>query len=262
MKTGTKRKASNRPDPDRVIAEKDELIHKLSAALEKAEYEKAQIYKQLNMRLEKYQRLFINSLVSIVSALEGKVDFLAGHSSRVSEFSLIVARELGAGPQELLQDIRLAALLHDIGKVGIPEHILCKAGPLTQLERQIVEEHPKKGADLLLDIGYLENVSAAILHHHERWDGSGYPDGLQGEQIPLISRIIGACEAYDCMVSYRPYRRKMLPAAAVQEIVDGGGKQFDPQVAAAISRCFQSGMLTSVTSRHLSEAAQSDYFFA
>src|SRR5581483_3040757 len=120
--------------------------------------------------------------------------------------------------------------LHDIGKVGIPEHILCKVGPLSAEEWNVMRAHPAIGAQIVAPIRFLGNAALVIRHHHERFDGSGYPDGLRGSDIPLAARIFAVADAFDAMTSDRPYRRALSVERAIEEICDGGGSQFDPDV--------------------------------
>ena len=126
--------------------------------------------------------------------------------------------------------IALAGLLHDIGKIGIPESILDKPGKLTKEEYEIVKRHPEIGAEILSSIRQFEEVVPAIRHHHERYDGRGYPDGLKGEEIPVMARIIAVADAFDAMLSKRPYRDALSLNSAVKELQRNKGSQFDPQI--------------------------------
>jgi len=144
-----------------------------------------------------------------------------------------VGRTLGLAPAQV-GDVRAAALLHDIGKVGIPDAILNKPGPLTRDERAVMAEHPVIGERILRGIGGFAPVARIVRHEHESWDGSGYPDGLAGEQIPAGSRIILACDAYHAMTSDRPYRARMTHADAFAELYRCAGRQFDPEVTESL----------------------------
>jgi diguanylate cyclase (GGDEF)-like protein len=170
--------------------------------------------------------------LSAASALAGAVDardaYVAGHSERVGELAAACASRFPL-PQEQVDLIRLAARLHDVGKVGIPEEILAKRGPLNSTEREVVERHSQIGFGMLEPLG-VEPVSSWVLHHHEHWDGCGYPDNLAGEQIPIASRIILVADAYDAMLSDRSYRPSMSPEAAAEELQRCAGTQFDPVV--------------------------------
>lgn len=152
-----------------------------------------------------------------------------GHSDRVVELTLSIARAMGF-PEEELQYIRWGALLHDLGKMGIPDHILSKPGALTDEERAIIKLHPQYGYDLLKDIQYL-SLSLDIPHyHHERWDGTGYPFGIAGEEIPLTARIFAVVDVWDAMTSERPYHPPLTTEETIKYILTESGRHFDPVV--------------------------------
>jgi len=150
-----------------------------------------------------------------------------------------VALALGLS-REQVEDIRSAALLHDIGKVGIPDAILNKPGPLTDEEREVMAEHPLIGERILRSIGGFSSVASIVRHEHESFDGSGYPDGIGGDAIPIGSRIILACDAYHAMTSDRPYRMRMSHQDAFTELRRCAGQQFDPDVTGALIAYFYS----------------------
>jgi hypothetical protein len=156
-----------------------------------------------------------------------------GHTARVEALALRLGRKLRlAGPE--LQDLRIAALLHDLGKIGISDMILHKPGPLTPTEWRAVRQHPEAGARLLAAHGLLQGAVPLIRHHHERFDGTGYPSGLPGEQIPLGARIIAVADSFTTMVDGRPYRLPLSPEAAMAELQACAGSQFDPQIVALL----------------------------
>ncbi|HZV82756.1 MAG TPA: HD-GYP domain-containing protein, partial [Geobacteraceae bacterium] len=163
------------------------------------------------------------------SAIDAKDPYTYGHSRRVAQISEAICRELGM-PGEEIQSIELAALLHDIGKIGTPEHILQKPGRLRPKEMEIIKEHPQQGAHILSTIDELQEVMAWIRHHHERYDGRGYPDKSMAEEIPLPARIIAIADSYDAMTSDRPYRKAMNPIKVMDIMDDLSGSQFDPYV--------------------------------
>ena len=189
-----------------------------------------------NARL--YSELKNNSL-SAVSALaqsmEARDSFTAGHSERVAEHSVRIAEQMGLSDESrnLLQS---AAQLHDIGKIGISEIILCKPDSLDTGEKLVVRTHPEVGERIVHSLGFLDKAGTIVRHHHEHWDGSGYPDGLRGEEIPFITRIMSMADAYDAMTCERPYRAARTPEEAVREIEDCSGAQFDPQMVEAFKR--------------------------
>ncbi len=138
--------------------------------------------------------------------------------------------------EETLEVLVLGALLHDLGKLGVPEAVLEKSGPLTQQEWEVIKRHPDMGARMIEQIWCLRRVAPVIRHHHERYDGSGYPDGLKAEEIPLSARIVAAADAYDAMVGGRIYRGSRSPTEAIVELMSSAGSQFDAEVAAALRR--------------------------
>src|SRR5215211_1262545 len=165
----------------------------------------------------------------LVRMVEAHDRYTGGHSESVVEWSCAVGERLELGLPDLLE-LEVGALLHDLGKVRVPGAVLRKPLPLSQLEGRIVNRHPAWGAELLASMPGLEPVATVVRFHHERWDGRGYPHRLRGERIPLASRIIAVCDAYDAMISDRPYRAALPPALAVSELTAGAGTQFDPAV--------------------------------
>jgi diguanylate cyclase (GGDEF)-like protein/putative nucleotidyltransferase with HDIG domain len=173
------------------------------------------------------QRLYRESLASLANALELKDRYTSSHAQEVVELSLLLARRLGLTTEEL-RAVELGALLHDIGKIRIPESILTKPEPLTEEEWRLMRQHTEAGEAILAPIGSLRDVLPIVRSSHERWDGNGYPDGLRGERIPLGARIVSVCDAFRAMVERRPYRPALSPAEAVRELRERSGTQFDP----------------------------------
>jgi putative nucleotidyltransferase with HDIG domain len=170
---------------------------------------------------------------ALVSSIDAKDPYTCGHSERVAITCREVARRMNLSDREV-ECAYMAGLLHDIGKIGTPEHILRKEGRLEPEERQIVQRHPVIGGHILEGIKRMEPIREAILHHHERLDGSGYPDGLRGDQVPLLARVVGLADAFDAMTSNRPYR-PMLPFEHVKhEIERNVGTQFDVRAVDAL----------------------------
>ena len=171
--------------------------------------------------------------LSIIYALAATVDakdhYTYGHSRKVSEYSVAMAEALGL-PEDKIATIRAASLLHDIGKVGIPDSILSKEGPLTDEEWEPVKAHPQLGVEILRHIIDLANCLPAILHHHERYDGKGYPSGLKSDNIPIEGRILAIADAYDAMISPRSYREQLSSQEALNELKRCAGTQFDPEL--------------------------------
>lgn len=166
---------------------------------------------------------------AFVKAIELKDGYTRGHAERVSDLSVLVAERMGLSYEDR-QLIRYGAILHDVGKIGVSLGILCKAGPLEDDERAEMQQHPDIGAEMLADIDFLQPALAIVRHHHERMDGYGYPTGLTGDAIPLLTRVVTAVDAFDAMTSTRSYRRALSVQAALQELVEHAGTQFDEEV--------------------------------
>ncbi|MCM8782461.1 MAG: HD domain-containing protein [Candidatus Omnitrophica bacterium] len=208
----------------------------------------AQLFKELEGELVKKQRLFIHTTVALATAIDAKDHYTHGHTARVTTLSLELARKLFQNDKnsinkEFLEQLHVAALLHDIGKIGISETILNKGGALTNDERKKIEEHPLIGATILQPIKELGDSILGVKYHHEKYDGSGYPEGLKGERIPLIAAIIAVADAFDAMTIDRPYRHSMFKAEAVEEIKRVSGTQFNPLICNALVELYQDGKL-------------------
>ena len=184
-------------------------------------------------QLEEQQLSFRNSLICAFNQLLDLKDLNTGvHSTRLAEWALRVARKMEI-PEERSYQVEVAALLHDIGKIGVPDAILKKNGPLTPDERALINRHPEYSWSILRLLPGLEEASLYALHHHEAIDGKGYPAGLKGSDIPLVSRIICVIDAYDAMVSNRCYRQGLPHEEAVRRLLQASATQFDAQVVQA-----------------------------
>jgi len=175
------------------------------------------------------ERTFLETVEALANALEANDEYTSSHARWITDLSLKVGQELGLDMPSLKR-LELGALFHDIGKIGIPETILSKPGPLTDEERAIVETHPELGERIIAPIDRLEEVRPIVRHCHERYDGAGYPDRLGGEDIPIESRIILVCDAYHAMTTDRPYRKRLPDEEALRRLREAAGTQFDPRV--------------------------------
>jgi len=184
--------------------------------------ENARLYRQL-------EEAFRETIEGLVFALEAKDRFTRGHSERVSQYAKIIAEGMGL-PEEEVEKISQAARLHDIGKIGIKMEALLKEGKLTPEEYKMFQTHPEIGKRILEPIGFLQDIVPLIYHHHERYDGTGYPERKKGEEIPLGARILAVADSYDVMTSDRPYRKALSVEEAVEELRRNRGTQFDPHV--------------------------------
>ncbi len=184
---------------------------------------------ELSGALTELENLSVGTIRALADALDAKCDYTAGHSLRVSRIAVLIGRQMGL-PEDTLRDIELGGILHDIGKIGVPESILWKPDKLTAEERSIMSRHPVKSAEIIGDLKGLVRAREYVKHHHEFFDGSGYPDGLVGDNIPIGARIILVSDAYDAMTTDRPYRKAIGHVRAIEELRKLAGTQFDPVV--------------------------------
>jgi len=181
---------------------------------------------------EDLQSTYLQTVKALAEAVEAKDPYTRGHSDRVTKYALAIGRKLGLDEEEL-KILEHAAALHDVGKIGVPDSILSKPDKLTPAEYELVKRHAEMGERILKPVRSFDKVCQIVRHHHESFDGSGYPDGLAGEEIPLLARILAVADAYDAMTSDRPYRAAFSPDEARRRIEEGKGKQFDPRVCDA-----------------------------
>ncbi len=181
---------------------------------------------------EDMDAMFLGTLEAITSSIDAKDRYTCGHSRRVAQLSQQLASAVGLD-EETVRRVHVAGLVHDVGKIGVPESVLCKPGRLTDEEFALVKQHPEIGHRILKDIPQLRDVLPGVLHHHERWDGEGYPSGLAGESIPLFARLIALADSFDAMSSTRTYRSARDRSWVLSEIVRCSGKQFDPSLVSA-----------------------------
>jgi diguanylate cyclase (GGDEF)-like protein len=178
------------------------------------------------------QRSSFDVLTGLVEAVDTKDRYTKQHSEDVARYAVFLADQLGLGPEER-QSIELAGLLHDVGKIGVPGTILRKPGPLSADEYDAIKQHPALGDAIVRDLPNVEAVKAGVRHHHERWDGTGYIDGLAGEDIPLIARIVSVADAFSAMTTTRPYRKALTVAEALHRLREASGTQLDPRLVTA-----------------------------
>lgn len=188
------------------------------------------------------QQMTFQTIMTIVNTIDAKDQYTKGHSQRVSDYSAALAKELGL-PHEQVERIRYIALLHDIGKIGVPDNILNKPGRLTNEEFSLMKMHTIVGGEILKDIESVKDLDVGAKYHHERYDGRGYPEGLKGEEIPYIARLICVADAYDAMASNRIYRKHLTEETILQEIERCSGTQFDPAMAEAFLKLVKENRL-------------------
>jgi HD-GYP domain-containing protein (c-di-GMP phosphodiesterase class II) len=188
------------------------------------------IFVENRMLYEDMQAMFLGTLHALTSAIDAKDSYTHGHTERVANLTHMLAEQAGFD-SETVERVYISGLLHDVGKIGVPESVLCKPGKLTDDEFDLIKMHPQIGARILQDIRHMEDLLPGVLYHHERWDGRGYPHGLAGEDIPLYGRLIGLADAFDAMTSTRTYRQAMSLEDVLVEIRRCAGTQFDPDLA-------------------------------
>ena len=203
------------------------LSHQVATAVENS-----QLYAQI-------KGSFYDTVEALAEAIEKKDRYTGGHTKRVVYFSTCIAKYLPSITPEELDRIKLGAILHDVGKIGVEDKILKKPSALDPYEWPIMQTHPQMGFEIMQRVEGLKDVVAGMRFHHERWDGKGYPLGLKGEEIPMLARVIGVADAYDAMVSTRPYRKGLDPQIAYEEITKNSGTQFCPIVVQAFQKAFQ-----------------------
>ncbi|HAW49493.1 TPA: hypothetical protein DCX16_00870 [bacterium] len=202
----------------------EEHLHTLSILGPQAAVaiENARIYQEM-------QNLYTETIKALAAEIETRNPYTLGHSERVTDYSLIVAKEIGLSSSKI-ELIRYAGLLHDLGKIGISDNILLKPGKLTEEEFAEIKSHPLKSESIIKLITFLKDALPIVRHHHERYDGRGYPDGLSADQIPIESRILAVADAYDAMTSDRPYRKALTKDEAISALEECRGSQFDPEI--------------------------------
>jgi putative two-component system response regulator len=204
---------------------------------------RARLTRSRELRLVQVQESYEASLTMLANAIEVRDQYTRGHVERVRNYAVIIAQEIKPDKQ-FVETVRFGAILHDIGKIHVRESVLCKRTPLTEAEWHELSLHPLTGAEMLKDIPYLVPAIPTVRHHHERWDGKGYPDRLANIQIPLAARIVAVADALDAMTTDRPYRMAMNSKLAYQDLVDNSGKLYDPEVIEVFQRVWDEGKIT------------------
>jgi cyclic di-GMP phosphodiesterase len=242
---------------EEVRARVRQALDKRRLILENRDYQE-RLEERVAIQQRRLEELFLASIQSLADALEVKDTYTHGHSLRVSRYSGAVARELGMDP-DFVRQVELGGRVHDIGKIGVREPVLNKAGPLTDEEYRHVMTHPVVGWRILAPLLSEQPRALHIVrHHHERWDGRGLPDGLAREDIPLEARIVGVADTFDAMTSERPYRPGASLDATIEELQRCRGTQFDPSIVAAFMSALHSGAIDreTATSPRLTSAGR------
>jgi HD-GYP domain-containing protein (c-di-GMP phosphodiesterase class II) len=210
---------------------------------------------EIQRAAQENKELFMGSIRMLANAIDEKDPYTRGHSERVAYYSACVAKHLGMTPEEV-ERVHLSGIIHDVGKIGIEDKILRKAAALTDDEYEIMKQHPTKGLHILEAVPLLKEKAGAGLMHHENVDGSGYPDGLKGDDIPLLGRIVSVADAFDAMTTDRPYSKAMTFDAAIARLKFLAGKKFDPECVDAFERASLAGDVTPAKARRASVASR------
>ena len=217
-------------------------IGELAATFNQMTGELEQYVAQLKRAAEENHELFLSSIRTIAAAVDEKDPYTHGHSERVTRYSVLIGTQMGLTEEELYK-VKIAGLLHDVGKIGIEDRILKKPGALTPEEFEIMKQHTSKGATILRPIEKLQEMIPGVELHHESLDGRGYPHGVKGDEIPVIARIISVADTFDAMTTHRPYQAAKQPEVALQYILSQVNKRFDPRCAEALQQLIESGQL-------------------
>jgi HD-GYP domain-containing protein (c-di-GMP phosphodiesterase class II) len=192
-----------------------------------------------NIQLYKNMKgMYVGTIKMLAKAIDAKDPFTKGHSERVTEFAVEIAKEMQL-PEKLIRNVEFAALIHDIGKIGVKDSVLAKPSRLSDSEYEMIKKHPVIGEQIIAPIEFLTNIAPLVLYHHEHFDGSGYLEGLKGDEIPIGARILIVADSFEAMISDRPYSKSMTQKQAIQELKDNSGSQFDPQVVEAFLRVIE-----------------------
>ncbi len=217
-----------------------DLSHRVSVntgdEIEQLAHEFNLMAEKLRVRQDELENAYLGTIKAITSAIDAKDKYTRGHSKRVTDLSLAMGKQLGFTDEKLLI-LERASLFHDVGKIGIEDAILNKMSKLTDAEYTIIKRHPQIGVDIIKDVDYLKPIIPIIRHDHERYNGSGYPDGLMGESIPLEARVISVADFYDAITTNRPYRKGLGHEDAVREIIARSGTEFDPKIVDIFLEC-------------------------
>ncbi len=217
------------------MAELSESFNRMSASIRVA-------FDQVQRAARENRELFLSSIRALAEAIDAKDPYTRGHSERVATYAAAVAKEMGLAAEEV-ERIRLSGLLHDVGKIGVDDRIIRKPTALTEEEFEVMKTHPVKGAAIMSAIPQLADVIPGMKHHHEKWSGGGYPDGLKGEEIPVQARIVTVADTFDAMTTTRPYQKAMEIDFVIERIKQFSGMRFEPSVVSAFVRAYEKGAI-------------------
>jgi putative nucleotidyltransferase with HDIG domain len=217
----------------RALDERDQEAAAKEQQLERYAADLRETYKQERQRAQELRESYAATVRALSNAVEARDAYTGKHAERVAAYGLAIAKEYG---MPVTDELEFGFLLHDIGKVAVSDSILHKPEPLSDAERALMREHPQRGVEIIRGIAFLSSAVAVIRHHHEHWDGTGYPQGLAGEEIPLEARIFAVADVFDALTTRRPYREPSSIAQARAMISEESGTHFDPAVVEAFER--------------------------
>ncbi len=220
------------------------LLSRTRSTIELDGYRK-DLQRRLDEKTKEMERVTIQAIMTVANTVDAKDDYTKGHSMRVAAYSELLAQRLGWSEEEI-QNIYYVAMLHDVGKIGVPDAVLNKPFKLTDVEFRLIKGHTLMGAEILNDFRMFPNISVGAKYHHERYDGKGYPEGLKGESIPLVARVIGLVDSYDAMTSNRVYRKRLSDDIVMQELEKGKGSQWDPDLVDIFVDLIKEGALAKM----------------
>lgn len=220
------------------------LLSRTRSTIELDGYRK-DLQRRLDEKTKEMERVTIQAIMTVANTVDAKDDYTKGHSMRVAAYSELLAQRLGWSEEEI-QNIYYVAMLHDVGKIGVPDAVLNKPFKLTDVEFRLIKGHTLMGAEILNDFRMFPNISVGAKYHHERYDGKGYPEGLKGESIPLVARVIGLVDSYDAMTSNRVYRKRLSDDIVMQELEKGKGSQWDPDLVDIFVELIKEGALAKM----------------
>lgn len=217
------------------------MLSRINSTLELDGYRRA-LQRRLDEKTKSMERITIQAIMTVANTVDAKDDYTKGHSMRVAKYAELIAQRLGWS-DEAVQNIYYVAMLHDVGKIGVPDAVLNKPFRLTDVEFRLIKSHTMVGAEILKDFKMFPDVNVGAKYHHERYDGNGYPEGLKGESIPLVARIIGLVDSYDAMTSNRVYRKRLPDEVVMAELRKGKGTQWDPDLVDLFIELIEEGAL-------------------
>ena len=239
LEAGTEAFARGQLDHRVAVRSRNEL-GALAATFNSMAHQMQDYVQRLKVAAQVNNELFMGTIRSLAEAIDEKDPYTRGHSERVNRYAVLLAKQLGLNPKEM-REVHISSLFHDIGKIGIEDKILRKPAMLTDQEYTVMKAHPEKGAQMLSKIKAMRDIIPGIRFHHERWDGTGYPLGLKGEQIPIAARIVAVADAFDAMTTNRPYQKAMPFDTAIGRLLELSERVYDRRVVTAFSEAYKAG---------------------